>query len=469
MTRRSGAWRTGAVAIVIALGAATGLLGCSTEAELRGSRPSATATPTAADPWAPQPGDEPSAPTDPTGEPVDLTVGVYGPPESTRVIRRLSHRFARGNDQVASMTVQTWPDSAAAVASYDAGEVPDLFMVPLVDAQRLATEGRTQRVDQLLDQRGVSFSETYSRDSLQAFANDNGLQCLPYGISPMVLYVNRSLIDFEKMAFRGLEVPRDPLRWNWSQFIAAAEFSSRPRRNQWGFYVEPTLRQFAPFAYAAGVEIFDDPAAPSATALSSEESLAGLEDLRLVLADPRLRPTPAQARGRSAIDLFSRGRVGMILGFRDLTPQLRSVPGLEFDVMPIPSIDHNATVGDVQGICMSRETADPGLAADLMISVFSTEAIGRIARQGYLVPANVQVSQSDDFLQFGQEPSNAAIFNTGIPNIVMPPVVDDWRALDEVAAPYLLQFLNAPVLDLPVWAADVDEATLPVFEPALAE
>lgn len=454
---------------MIALGAATGLLGCSTEAELRGSRPTATAAATTlTDPWAPQPGSDPAEPTTPpasTGEPADLTLGIYGPPESTRVIRRLANRFGRENDGVASMTVETWPDSEAAVAAYDAGELPDLFMVPLSDAPRLAAEGRTRRVDELLDQRGVAFSETYSRDALQAFASDNGLQCLPYAISPMVVYLNTSLVDFEKMAFRGFEVPSDPTRWNWNQFIAAAEFASRPPRSQWGFYVEPTLRQFAPFAYAAGVEIFDDPTTPTATALSSDASQAGLAELRLVLGDPRLRPTPAQARERSAVDLFSRGRVGMILGFRDLTPQLRSVPGIDFDVMPIPNIEGNATVGDVKGICMSADTPDPGLAADLMISVFSTEAIGRIARQGYLVPANVQVSQSDDFLQFGQEPANAAIFNSGIRNIVMPPVLDDWRALDQVVAPYLLQFLNAPVLDLPVWAAEVDQVTQQVLSP----
>ena len=44
----------------------------------------------------------------------------------------------------------------------------------------------------------------------------------------------------------------------------------------------------------------------------------------------------------------------MITGSRALVPELREVPGLEFDVMPIPSIDGQATVGEITGLCVSK-------------------------------------------------------------------------------------------------------------------
>ena len=40
-----------------------------------------------------------------------------------------------------------------------------------------------------------------------AFSAANDQQCMPYGVSPMVVYYNTDLIDFDRMAQRGLDVP----------------------------------------------------------------------------------------------------------------------------------------------------------------------------------------------------------------------------------------------------------------------
>ena len=106
-----------------------------------------------------------------------------------------------------------------------------------------ASEELTQPVDALLDERGVDFGDDYSRDALQAFSADDRLQCMPYGISPMVIYYNTDLVDFDRMEARGLDVPdEERLNWTFDQFAAAAEFATRPRRGTRGVYVEPTLR-----------------------------------------------------------------------------------------------------------------------------------------------------------------------------------------------------------------------------------
>ena len=53
-------------------------------------------------------------------------------------------------------------------------------------------------------------------------------------------------------------------------------------------------------------------------------------------------------------------------------------------------------------MCISADTEDVAAAADFLVDVLSEEAVAEVARQGYLVPANVAVATSDDFLQPGR-------------------------------------------------------------------
>ncbi len=133
------------------------------------------------------------------------------------------------------------------MAALDSGEVPDVFLVSRGDLADLPGAGSsTSPIGDLLDERDVDFGDGYSRPALEAFASDRKLQCMPYGISPMVIYYNTDLVDFEAMAARGLDVPtvddedltKKPT-WTLEQFQAAAEYASRPRRGIAGFYIAP--------------------------------------------------------------------------------------------------------------------------------------------------------------------------------------------------------------------------------------
>ena len=59
----------------------------------------------------------------------------------------------------------------------------------------------------LLDERGVDFGDRFSRDAVDAFAMDDELQCMAYSVSPMVIYYNTDIVDFDKMERRQIDVP----------------------------------------------------------------------------------------------------------------------------------------------------------------------------------------------------------------------------------------------------------------------
>ena len=133
------------------------------------------------------------------------------------------------------------------------------------------------------------------------------------------------------------------------------------------------------------------------------------------------------------------------------------MPGLRFDVMPIPSIEGQATVGEITGLCISQDAESPATSADFMVYASSTEAVSEVVRAGYLQPANQEVAFSDDFLQPTQMPASGTVFNESVSRMVIPPLLDTWDELESAVEPYLQEmFFSGPVLDLPLLGEQID-------------
>lgn len=365
------------------------------------------------------------------------------------------------------------PDPDALVAALRKGDVPDVFMVSRDDLAWLLEEDLTQPVDELLDERGVDFGDGYSRDGLQAFSADNRLQCMPYGISPMVIFYNTEMVDFEKMERRGLPVPLNAFdteestqTWSFESFAAAARFAARPRAKSRGVYVEPTLEALAPFVYSGGGQLFDDEDAPTSLAFSDDNTRAALETSLELLRSPLVTPTEKQLGRKTPLEMFEQGELAMIEGYRSLVPRLRQVQGLEFDVIAMPVLESAGTVGEVTGLCLSADAADPAAAADFMVDFLSAKSVQRVVRAGYLVPANLEVALSEDFLQPGRLPRHSGVFNSSVRSIQFPPLLTTWTELERAVADQLDRLLNEPVLDnLDALTEQIDEQSRKVLDP----
>lgn len=416
--------------------------------------------------------DEPTPPptTSAAPTPGTLTFGVFGRPAEVSAYQDTVDAWNSQADRP-QVELTSWPDRAAMRSDLEGGAaVPDVFLASRTDLRWLIDNDYNQPVDELLDERGVAFGDDYSRDAMQAFSAENRLQCMPFGVAPTVIYYNKQLVDFEKMRNRELDAPaEDATSWSFDQFAAAAEFASRPARNAKGVHIAPTLAGLAPFIESGGGSVFDDATDPTSLAFSSDDSRSALERTLELLRNPQVTLDNAQLRKASALTWFTRGRLGMIAGTRELVPALRKVDGLEFDVMPMPRLDGSATVGDVTGLCLAADTEAAPYAADFMVHEISPESVSALARTGYLDPANVAVALSDDFLQPGQEPENAAIFNSSVRSMTFAPLIDGLGKLEATVEPDLEQLVyGVGVLDLDAVTERIDEESRTVLDPDAA-
>jgi multiple sugar transport system substrate-binding protein len=419
------------------------------------------------------PGTSPTKTAKPTDKQRKITFGAYGTDEEVAAFQSVVDSF-NASSTTRQVTLKSWPDHESALEDVLAGNAPDAFLTSRIDLGQLVGAEALQPVSLLLDERGVDFGDRFSRDAVDAFAMDDELQCMAYSVSPMVIYYNTDLVDFDKMERRELDVPtaddegvRD--RWTLAEFEAAARFASR-RGDTRGVWIDPTLQGLAPFIYSGDGQVFDDDREPTSLAFSDDNTREALDQTLRILRDSTITPTNAQLARATPVQLFKRGELAMVAGFRNLVPQLRDAEDLDFDVLPMPIIDSRATVGDINGLCISAGSEVVNDAADFIAYAVSDAAIATVATTGYIVPANTQVAASEDFLATDDEPANSAVFNASIRYMVVPPFIDQRVELVDAVTPLLERLVTAPgILDLDLTTEQIDQASQAILSPEETE
>ena len=208
----------------------------------------------------------------------------------------------------------------------------------------------------------------------------------------------------------------------------------------------------APFVYSGGGDLFDDDTDPTSLAFSDESTQDALETILTLFRDPKLTLSQEQLDEKTPLEWFEEGKVGMITGTRAMVPELRAVQDLRFDVMPIPSIEGAATVGEISGLCISQDAESPATAADFMVYASSTEAVQRGRARG-LPPAGQPGGRALRRLPPARREAaaTATVFNEAVGRMVIPPLLDTWDELEDAVEPFLLEmFFAVPTIDLPL-------------------
>ena len=398
--------------------------------------------------------------------PTVIDFAVYGPTPVVAAYKEIAARYtvAHPTEKIVVHAYATHDQAMAALrAATNRGDPPDLFLVDHDDLAGLSQDKAVRRVDDLLAQREVDFGDGYTRSGLEAFSADAALQCMPADVSPLVVYYNPKLIELDTLAQPGHNPVSQQNGWSLDEFAAAALQPRGPGVR--GLYIAPDLEQVAPFIWSGGGEVVDEVNAPTTLTLGDDASAAALEKLLVLVRNPALTFSQAALRRQSALDRFKAGKLGMILGFRDLTPELRAQQELTFDVMPLPRVSRGATIATMSGLCISSKSRQTSKAADFLTAVVSDAAAETLAATGYVMPANLDVVNSDVFLQGGQRPLSANVFAREVRNTKLLPSTPGWPLVNKTASRDLFQLFYDPVIEpLADRLKAMDAASVPLFD-----
>lgn len=367
-----------------------------------------------------------------------LRVAVYGPPAVRRAYRTVMEDFHREHPQV-TVDLEAYKSEAAELRAVrkDAagGRAPDLFLTGVDALTGLLRDRLVQPVAEPLAERQLDFGDGYPRSAIEEFSSDSTLQCMPTEYSPMVVYYNPDLVDLDQARGDGKEITATR-GWGMEQFTRAAQ--NVVADGHAGAYIAPTVDQLASFVMSEGGTVVDNVEAPTTTAFGSSDSVDAISQVLHVMdlnRGIRSPSSPAQA-----LRMFENGKLGMLLGYRDLTGVLRkarTARQLNFDVLPLPDLSRRKTTGELAGFCMSTNATDADASADLLAHIVGKHAMSVLARSGYVMPTNLDVASSNAFWQPRKRPASASVFTTQLRRIEPLPLIGIWPRVESLADRHL--------------------------------
>lgn len=398
-----------------------GLAICAVVTGCTGADPEPTPSPTASPTQAPT--------EDP--EPVTLRFAVYGDEQRVEVFQEIADAYAAENPDITFELTSTGDAAAAgesALGAIASGiDPPDVFLLD-VDYLPAAVEAEAlEPVDLLMEDRGVSFGDGIQRSSLNAFAANDRLACMPYDASPRVAFWNTDLINPRRIEREAEDDDLDLAEgWNWDLLRSAAEQAAA--KGAAGVYVPPDLVELMPFLFSAGASVVDDDRDPNTLELSDGDVREALVEMAALTRDRELALHPRAVERKSALDRFVDGELGVLFGTRALVPALRAAEGLSFDAAPLPRINSTATTAVMSAYCIAATSEHVEDVADFIAFAVNGEGVRIAAESGGIVPTSLDTLFDPAFVQLGLQPANTEVFVEGSRRARPTPYSPRWLA-----------------------------------------
>ncbi|HEY7705991.1 MAG TPA: sugar ABC transporter substrate-binding protein [Gaiellaceae bacterium] len=405
---------------------------------------------------------------------------IFGDPAEINAYRTLISSFNKEEPDIAVQLVEA-SDREDLIArlstSLAGGSPPDLFLMNYRFYGQFAARDALEPLAGYLEDSEVFEEGDFFPQALAAFKWDGEQTCLPQNISSLVVYYNRDL--FEKY---GVPPPRDGMHWN--ELVFKAQQMTRDKNGQtvrgadpdlpaantaqaeiFGLGIEPSIIRVAPFVWANGGEIVDDPDNPTRMTLDGPEQKQALEAFFQLRTLHGVTPSDQEVEAEDDESRFANGRMAMYMDSRRAVPSLREAADFDWDAVSIPFFTEPANVLHSDAYCMTKASENKDAAWRFVEYALGPEGAEVVARTGRTVPSLKSVAESDAFLDPSKKPKNSKVFLDAVKHIRHLPTVSTWPEIEDATNGILENgmYLAKPVDEV---VAEIDEATRPLFERA---
>lgn len=237
-------------------------------------------------------------------------------------------------------------------------------------------------------QKDLELDKFYPK-SVQTLSWEGKVYGVPRDISNLVIYYNKSLF-----AKKGVSYPKKG--WSYEQFLdTAKKLTNAPEIFGVSFEEEPLF--YMPYLMTFGVE-----GVPRFEDERVQTALKNYADLRHKY---KVAPLKEHSASATMAQMFLQGRLGMYISGRWMSPKFREDAKFDWDVVEFPGI----VPMDSSGWVVAKSSKHKAEALKLVKFLSSSENLKEFTKSGLVVPARVDVAQSEAFLD-GQKPQNARVF-----------------------------------------------------------
>jgi multiple sugar transport system substrate-binding protein len=384
---------------------------------------------------------------------------VFGDPAEKAAYETLVAAFHAAHPEIA-VELQHIPSQAdyrkRLGADFAAGTPADIVLINYRRYGPFAAKGVIEPIGPYLAASDKIKVEDFYEQSIAPYYWEGTLMCIPQNLSSLVVYYNQDLF-----AAAGLPMPSND--WTWAEFLAAAKALTQDIDGDgvtdiYGLGTDATIFRVAPFIWANGGELVDDPANPTGLALeepATKEALQWFIDLRVVHG---VAPGLPEEMAEASESRFLNGRLGMFLNSRRGVPTYRTIKSFAWDAAPLPvGKAGRAGILHADAFCMAKATEDKDAAWIFIEYANAVEGQTILAASGRTVPSLKAVAESPVFLEPDLPPANnKGAFIDTIPYIRAVPVMDTWVDIEILVSEELEHaFHGESTLDATIDAAVV--------------
>jgi multiple sugar transport system substrate-binding protein len=227
------------------------------------------------------------------------------------------------------------------------------------------------------------------------------------------------------------------------------------RVSQWGFLVNRAQRPWASFVYSNGGALVhkDESGVATDSAMADENTVQALQFMQDLMYKHEVAPRPDLESELGGVQLFSTGRVAVMLTNPSAVNQFRTIEAFKWDVgtIPLGKAERRGTGGGGTGWATGAATQHPDEAWKFMTHITSEQAQLDEVSAGATTPSRVSVVMSEAFLNPDLPPAHAAAFAQAQEYVVRDPVHVSW--------PEITQRVYNPNMDL-LWSGAEDAAAV---------
>ena len=302
------------------------------------------------------------------------------------------------------------------------GNAPDVFEVNMENYLAYMLRGQCQDLSALGIQTG-----NYSEGTLAAVSNEGKLYAVPMSFSTCVLFYNKALFDQA-----GVDYPTDT--WTWADAQAAAEKIRALGEDIWGYFQPISYHEFYKSIAGNGGSLLNSDY--SAFTVNSAENVAVLDAmLARVRGDARVMPNTEDLAGRGDWDVFTEGKLGMIVTGIWAFSTFADKATFDWDITVEPGFADKSTFFFANVNCISPSSTKQEAAAKFIDAMGSDPDIVKLRLDAsWELPTVADQAQLASYLTITPPANRAAVFASMDFAVAPPALVDASVAAETVNA-----------------------------------
>ena len=263
----------------------------------------------------------------------------------------------------------------------------------------------------------------FFKQSLDAFKYKGTLYAIPRDVSNLVVYYNKDIFD-------QYNVPYPAENWSFDEFLQTCRKLTKNPNDNFAVSFEEAPLFWLPYLWSNGGGLISKNL--DSIIINKPQSIQALQFYADLRNKYHAAPTKSEAGSATMAQLFIQGKIAMHISGRWSTPRYRKDIDFNWDIAKFPRGKAGSIVDcDTSGWAISSSSKHPKEAWRLIKFLANKKSIESFTQSGLIVPARVDVANSEVFLNKDMPPNNSKVFVDIIPDSMPTPVTGNYQEITD--------------------------------------